>query len=423
MTPSRVNLRGGWKTFLPVFLFIFIVSVACGTPSIRVNGPGLGITQTAPVQVVPTRAVGSPVPTLPASVASPTGVPNTGTASGLPIDQNNALANLYDQLIPGVVSIHVYINSAQGSGQAAGSGFIIDDQGHIVTNNHVVENSNFVSVVFFDGTEVQAQIVGTDINSDLAVIQVNQMPEGAHPLPLGDSSQIRVGQWVVAIGNPFELSGTMTVGIVSALGRDIEAGATSPFLIPQAIQTDAAINPGNSGGPLIDLAGNVIGVNAQIATGNSGVAANAGVGFAIPSNIVRRVAPALITNGSYQWPWLGVEGGSVNLALQQANNLPTQHGAYISNIVQGGPAEKAGLRGATSSVDVGGVSVPVGGDVVVAADGQPINDFSALLVATSNHSPGDEMQLTVLRDGKEVNITVTLEPRPDNINQQPATQP
>jgi 2-alkenal reductase len=404
-------------------LLIFIISVACASPSIEVLEPEVGITETSPAEARPTAPVQSPVPTLPAPAASATGVPDAGTTTGLPVGQNEALADLYDQLIQGVVSIHVYINSAQGSGQSAGSGFIIDEQGHIVTNNHVVENSNFVSVVFFDGTEVQAQIVGTDTNSDLAVIQVDQMPEDAHPLPLGDSSEVRVGQWVVAIGNPFELSGTMTIGIISALGRDIEAGATSPFRIPQAIQTDAAINPGNSGGPLIDLRGNVIGVNAQIATGNSGVAANAGVGFAIPSNIVRRVAPALIENGSFQWPWLGVEGGSVNLALQQANNLPTQHGAYISNVVQGGPADKAGMRGATNQVDVGGVAVPVGGDVIIAADGQPIKDFSALLVATSNHNPGEEMQLTVLRDGQEVNISVLLEPRPENFSQQPDILP
>lgn len=407
MKYSRPNYLSGWKAFLPVLLLFLFVSLACTAPQIEIDSPDIP-------GVIPTRVDGTPEPIQPPAATlgvptQPAGLPDTG----LPIDQPNALADLYDQLIPGVVAIKVYVTTSQGQGQAAGSGFIIDEEGHIVTNNHVVDDSSFVSVVFFDGTEVQAQIVGTDENSDLAVIKVDQLPEQTYPLPVGDSSLVRVGQWVVAIGNPFELSGTMTIGIVSALGRDIEAG-TTPFLIPEAIQTDAAINPGNSGGPLINLQGEVIGVNAQIATGG-GVAANAGVGFAIPSNTVRRVAPGLIQNGSFQWPWLGVQGGSVNLAIQEANNLLTQHGAYIDGVISGGPAGEAGLRGSTDSVTVSGVVVPVGGDVIVEADGQAINDFSDLLVATSRHNPGEQMQLVVLRDGEAITISVTLEARPGQL--------
>jgi S1-C subfamily serine protease len=201
----------------------------------------------------------------------------------------------------------------------------------------------------------------------------------------------------------------MSLGVVSAVGRTIPTGVT-PFSIPQAIQTDAAINPGNSGGPLINLRGEVVGVNAQIATG--GGPANAGVGFAIPANIVRRVAPVLIETGSYQWPWLGIEGGSVNLTTMDANNLDTQQGAYIHHVVPNSPADKAGLRGSSGETEIAGLNVPLGGDVVIAADGKPVADFSDLLVDIAFKNPGDEMELTIIRDGRRRQVTVKLVPRP-----------
>jgi S1-C subfamily serine protease len=201
----------------------------------------------------------------------------------------------------------------------------------------------------------------------------------------------------------------MSVGIVSAVGRTIPASAI-PFVIPVAIQTDAAINPGNSGGPLLNLQGEVIGVNAQIATGQART--NSGVGFAIPINIVRRVVPVLIQKGSFEWPWLGVQGVSVNLALMQANNLDTQEGAYLDQIVPDSPADRAGLQGSSSTQTINNLEIPVGGEVVIAANGQAITDFSDLLVKISEGNPGDELDLTVLRDGERQQVTVQLVARP-----------
>jgi S1-C subfamily serine protease len=229
-------------------------------------------------------------------------------------------------------------------------------------------------------------------------------------LALGDSDTVRVGELVIAIGNPFGLGSSMTLGIVSAIGRSIASGAT-PFSIPQAIQTDAAINPGNSGGPLINFRGEIIGVNAQIAT--AGAPANVGVGFAIPSNVVRRITPALIETGTYHWPWLGINGTDVNLALQQANNLPTQSGAYIDRVITDSPADRAGMRGTTGSTSVNGVSgIPTGGDVIIAANGAPILSLTDLLVAISSIGPGDIFDMTIIRDGQEMQVQAELEARP-----------
>ncbi|HEX7975602.1 MAG TPA: trypsin-like peptidase domain-containing protein, partial [Anaerolineales bacterium] len=266
-----------------------------------------------------------------------------------------------------------------------------------------------------NGMQAEAKVLGADPNSDLAVVRVDKLPNGVHPLPLGDSDKVQVGEWVVAIGNPFEERGTMTVGIVSAIGRTIPSGATQ-FDIPNAIQTDAAINPGNSGGPLINMNGQVIGVNSQIETGGT-TNASAGVGFAIPSNVVRKVAPALIGQGSIQWPWLGVIGTPLTLNIAQANNLSIQQGAYIDQVVANGPANKAGLKG--SSGQSGNLGIPTGGDVVIAADGKPILSFDDLLIYIMNKNPGDKVQLTILRNGKQQEVSLTLEPRPANLPQQP----
>ena len=340
------------------------------------------------------------VPTIPV----PTQAPLRGSQQ--PTDFGD-LPALYRQLNPGVVNIQVRTQGGGGSG----SGFILDEEGHIITNNHVVDQADRVTVVFYDGLEARAEIVGTDDDSDLAVIKVDDLPPDVHTLLLGDSDQVQPGEWVVAFGSPFGLGSTMTLGIVSATGRAIPSGAT-PFAIPQAIQTDAAINPGNSGGPLLDFQGQVIGVNAQIASGSGG--ASAGVGFAIPSNVVSRVAPALIEKGSYQWPWIGVTGGSASLLIRIANDLGSQRGAYIDTVEPDGPADKAGLSGSTGTTQVEGVTLPVGGDLVVEADGNPVLDFNDLLVQTAFRSPGDQMELTVLRQGQRQSIPVTLEPRPSS---------
>jgi S1-C subfamily serine protease len=329
------------------------------------------------------------------------GVPETGLVNLIP---------LFEELNPGVVSIQVY----SGRGMApigSGSGFILDEEGHIVTNRHVIARQQPTTVVFYNGFEARAEIIGMDVDSDLAILRVEELPETTRPLALADSDEVEVGEWVIAIGNPFGLASSLTFGIVSAVGRDIPTGVT-PFAIPQAIQTDAAINPGNSGGPLLNLNGEVVGVNAQIAT-QAGQPANVGVGFAIPSNTVRRVAPVLIEQGSYQWPWLGVSGLGVNLALQTANNLPDQLGMYIVEVIDGSPADQAGLQGARDSTSIEGFgNVPVGGDVIIQADGEIIRDMSDLLVSIASHTPGGTMNLIILRNGEQLEIDVELAARP-----------
>jgi 2-alkenal reductase len=326
------------------------------------------------------------------------------------LGEEGVLVDLYRRLVPGVVSVQVVQRSPTGQlGGGSGSGFFYDDQGHIVTNAHVVENAETVDVVLHDETIVPAEVIGLDDDSDLAVLQVELPADTLTVLPLADSDAVLPGQEVVAIGNPFGRQSSMTYGIVSAVGRTI-LGLT-PFSIPQAIQTDAAINPGNSGGPLLNLRGEVIGVNAQI---ESAVRANAGVGFAIPANIVARVAPTLIAEGRFQWPWLGVEGGSLSPRLAEANGLPANtRGAYISGIVDGGPADEAGLRGVTGQTEVDGMPVPTGGDVVVATNGQPVRDMDDLILAIASQEIGDRVTLTVLRDGEELALTAQLAARPD----------
>jgi len=390
-------------TFLALLAVVF-ASLACnfgiqlGSPTAVPSGA-----QSQSTLIVPTE-VQSFTPTLTVSPGQ-----TSPPAANMPIAQNS-LVDLHNQLNPGVVNIQVFLRQGGQTGGAEGSGFIIDDAGHIITNNHVVEGAYQVTVIFSNGLEEEAQIVGTDVYSDLAVLKVDKLLGDAHPLTLGDSDKVQTGQWVIAIGNPFGLTSSMSVGIVSAVGRTIPSGATR-FSIPESIQTDAAINPGNSGGPLLDLSGQVIGVNAQIQT--SGTQANSGVGFAIPSNIVRMVAPMLIQEGVYQWPWLGVTGGSLNLLSMKANNLDTQQGAYIDTI-EGGPAQKAGLQGSTGTQQVNGIPVPVGGDVVIAIDGQPVNNFDDLLVAVAFRKPGETVTLTVIRNGSQQQVPVTLEPRPES---------
>jgi 2-alkenal reductase len=338
----------------------------------------------------------------------------TSEPSNLRVDISSSeyLSTLYQAVSPGVVSIFVTVTEEGRTGQAGGSGFVFDEEGHIVTNNHVVENADIVVIVFQDGSEALADVVGTDRYSDLAVVKVDQLPESARPLPLGDSNEVETGDWAIAIGNPFGLNSSMSIGIISAIGRTIPSGAAS-FAIPMAIQTDAAINPGNSGGPLLNLQGQVIGVNAQIAS-NSVVASNAGVGFSIPSEIVRRVVPTLIEVGVYQWSWLGIEGASVNLFIAEGNDLPTAHGVYVASVIPGGPAEQAGIRGGVDFVSVNGLEVPTGGDVIIQADGMLIIDYAALQALIAQKKPDDEIELVILRDGERQTITVPLAPRPDN---------
>ena len=332
-----------------------------------------------------------------------------------PTDQEEALVALYKQVNPAVVNITVYSNSgglllAEGQG----SGFVYDDQGNIVTNAHVIHGAEQVEVTFPDSTTRIATLVGEDLNSDLAVVKIEGLPAEVHPLTLGDMNSLEVGQTVVAIGNPFGLEGTLTRGVISALGRSIPA--LTPFSIPQSIQTDAAINPGNSGGPLLNLAGEVIGVNAQIETGGTG-RSNLGVGFAIPVSILHLVVPDLIQNGEHPWAWLGVRGGNLNPILVQAMDLPVDKGAYLSEVISGGPSAQAGLQGSTETVTLDGRQVDIGGDIITAVDGRPVNSFDDLLIYIALETgPGKEVTLTIWREGASQEVRVRLEKRPETLD-------
>jgi 2-alkenal reductase len=290
----------------------------------------------------------------------------------------------------------------------------LDKQGHIVTNDHVVEGASQIEVTFLDGTTVHAKVVGQDSSSDLAVIQVDVNPSLLQPVDLGDSASLVVGQQVFAIGNPFGQLWTMTSGIVSAVGRTIQSG-TSSYSIPEVIQTDASINPGNSGGPLLDSQGRVIGVNAQI---ESQGGSSSGVGFAIPVNIVKRVTPALIKDGRYNYNWLGVTGTDLTLDLKEAMNLPTDlRGALVVEVASGGPADKAGLQGSQRQATIDGSQAPIGGDVITAVDKQPVTGMDSVIdYLFTSKQPGDKITLTVLRNGHQQDITVTLGQRPANTN-------
>lgn len=316
-----------------------------------------------------------------------------------------ALVDIYRRVAPAVVRL--------GRGQALGSGFLIDRQGHVVTNNHVVQEAQTITVTFLDGTEVEARVVGTDRNSDLAVLRAERLPLGVEPLQFGDSDNLQVGQQAIAIGNPFGLSGTMTVGIVSALHRTIPASLT-PFAIPDVIQTDASINPGNSGGPLLNSDGLVIGVTTAI---RSSTGLFQGVGFAVPASLVRRVVPHLIAEGRYRWPWLGVSGASLTRDLARASGLPENlRGAYVDRVIPDSPAERAGVQGSQRTEEVEGERLPAGGDVIVAINAAPIRSFDDLLsYIASKTEVGQVVRLTVLRGSRQLELETTLDPRPEQL--------
>jgi S1-C subfamily serine protease len=297
----------------------------------------------------------------------------------------------------------------RGGGVATGSGFVIDGEGRILTNNHVVEGASKITVKLGSSNATHsAEVVGTDPASDLALLKVDAPSDQLHPLALGDSSKVRVGDPVVAIGNPFGLDRTVTSGIVSALQRQIEA--PNGFSINHVIQTDAAINPGNSGGPLIDAAGNVIGINSQIATGGGG--GNVGIGFAVPINTAREVVNEIEQNGEVEHAYLGINGGTISPSLAKAVNLPVSKGVLVAEVVKDGPADKAGLRGGSTEATIEGARFKLGGDIITEIDGEPIASMEDLIDIVDAARPGDEMELTVLRHGETQTIAVTLGNRP-----------
>jgi serine protease Do len=422
-----------------------LILTACG--GVGLSGINLSPTQSAPNPP----AVSAPTQTspLPAQPAAP-----SGAAGDLLSAYQGTLENIYTTVSPSVVNIRVveqvaasssdsnsipgfpFFGLPQGQDQqpqqqfqsALGSGFVWDQQGHIVTNNHVVSGANKIEVTFSDGTTVPATLVGADPDSDLAVIKVDVSADKLHPVQLGDSKSIQVGQLAIAIGNPFGLEGSMTTGIISAVGRSLLADETSAqsYTIPDIIQTDAPINPGNSGGILINVQGQVLGVTSAI---ESPVRANAGVGFAIPSAIVNNVVPALIKDGKYVHSWLGISGTTLTPDLAKAMGLDlSQRGALVEEVLPNSPAEKAGLHASNNQTTIDGQLVNVGGDVITAIDNQPILQMDDLIAYLAGSTKvNQKITLTILRDGKQQNLDVTLAARPSaeeqaNANPQAPTQ-
>jgi 2-alkenal reductase len=356
------------------------------------------------------------------------------TAIEMGITEEDLLISLYERVNPAVVNIRVIKRVERQATfeewpeipgfpsiprmpdefyqEGQGSGFVWDQEGHIVTNNHVVEGADEVEVVFWDDTVIEGNVIGTDPDSDLAVVKVDLPAEDLHLVELGDSEELKVGQMAIAIGNPFGQAGTMTRGIISALGRTFRPGS-SPFAIPEMIQTDAAINPGNSGGPLLDSQGRVIGINTLILS-RSG--SSSGVGFAVPVNMAKQVVPVLIEEGEYKYAWLGITGTDLTLDIVEAMDLPPgTRGALVIEVGQGGPADGAGLRGSTETVEIKGRPLQVGGDIILAIDGTPVRDMDDVIVyLVQNTQPGQEVDLSILRDGQEQKLTVALEERPNN---------
>ena len=438
------------KRFLAFAVIAAFVIGACAAPTLLINAGANLIRQSnngnPTSATLPNTAQSSA--TLPnaatATVASPQ-VSNisdsvsqtlTQTQSGpLLAAYQGTLEQIYAQVGPSVVNIdisqsasslnlpfnHPNIGSGSGNGSnslvptALGSGFVWDNQGDIVTNNHVVAGADAINVTFSDGSSYPATLVGADPNSDLAVVKVNAPASELHPVQLADSNQVKVGQLAIAIGNPYGLSGTMTAGIVSALSRSLPVGLDTQnaqqggptYSIPDIIQTDASINPGNSGGVLVNAAGQVIGVTAAIESNSN---SNSGIGFVIPSSIVQKVVPSLIQTGTYQHPWIGIEGTTVTPDLASADNLPNgQQGVLVINVTANSPASKAGLQGGNQTQTLNGNQVSLGGDVITAVDGQPVKNFEDLTsYLLNNTTVGQTITLTILRNGQQMSVQLTL---------------
>lgn len=394
----------------PLIIFISIillVTMAC---------QGLSTMQTSIAQLDEDAIVRSAVATVEARMPEPVDAPEAASPPEIPtvtatqldpadISLQDALVNVYYRTNPAVVHIFVFDEIEDTSlPLGTGSGFVYDDSGYIVTNNHVVADGERYEVTFASGIRRSAELIGTDVDSDLGVLKIENLPENVKPIPLGDSSNLQVGQFVIAIGNPFGEAGSMSIGVVSGLGRTLEsqriAEGGGRYSLPEVVQTDAAINPGNSGGPLLNLSGEVIGVNSAISTRTG---TNSGVGFSIPVNAVKQVVPKLISDGEYVYPYMGIRMLSLDLDLQEQLALPQTSGAYVTDVTEDSPAEEAGLIG---------VNGP-GGDLIVAVDGQPVttsDDLIAYLVFETQ--VGQTIELTVLRDGEEVNVSLELGARP-----------
>jgi S1-C subfamily serine protease len=342
--------------------------------------------------------------------------PVTQPASGADSGGGRTVNEIYEQEGRGVAFISAQgVTSDESSpfgipqeGDATGSGFVVDEQGDIITNAHVVEGADSVEVSFDEsGTSVPAEIKGVDTSTDIAVLKVDpsDVKGGVTPVPLGDSSTVEVGDPVIAIGNPFGYSRTVTTGIVSGLQRQIQA--PNGFTIPDVIQTDASINPGNSGGPLLDGNGRVVGINSQIATG--GGQGSVGIGFAVPINTAKKLLPDLKAGETIERAYLGVQMQGVSKQLAEDLNLPVDHGALIASVTPDGPAEQAGLRGGRTETAEG---INAGGDLIVGIDGKEMRDEEAVATEIAAHKPGDEVEIEYYRGDDKKTVSVELTKRP-----------
>jgi S1-C subfamily serine protease len=320
-----------------------------------------------------------------------------------------SLIEIFEKAEPGVVRVNIQKNQTENNVGGVGSGFVFDKKGHIITNAHVIDDATKTIVTFLDGRSYNAEIIGMDESTDIGVIKVNADLKLLHPLSLGDSSNLKVGESITAIGNPFGLSGSMTSGIISQMGRLLPSD--SGFSIPDVIQTDAAINPGNSGGPLLNMRGEVVGINTAI---QSTTGEFTGVGFAIPSQTVVKIVPTLISEGEYKHPWIGISGRDIDPDTANVLGLKDSLGFLIITVVEDSPAFDAGLIGSNKTIEVEGIEYPVGGDIIVSVDGIDVRKIDDILIHLQRvKTVGDEMVLEILRDNRTTNITITLQERPN----------
>lgn len=342
-------------------------------------------------------------------IVSDKSIPSAIGETTLAYSKNLSLIEIFEKSEPGVVRVNVQRTDQTNGTSGVGSGFVFDKKGHIITNSHVVKDVKKVVVTFLDGRSYNAEIIGFDEFTDIGVVKVNADLSLLQPLALGDSSNLKVGEPIAAIGNPFGLSGSMTSGIVSQLGRLLPSGAG--YSIPDVIQTDAAINPGNSGGPLLNMRGEIVGINTAI---QSTTGEFTGVGFAVPSQTIAKIVPSLIENGKYHHAWIGISGRDIDPDLAKVLNLKDAVGFLVITVVENSPAAKAGIHGSDETVQVEGVNYPIGGDIILSVDGKQVRKIDDILIHLQRaKSVGDEMILEILRDGRTTNITIALEERPN----------
>ena len=328
-----------------------------------------------------------------------------GEVTGIERGYEYSLIDIFEKSEESIVQVSVLRGESEGG---MGSGFVYSDEGYVITNQHVVQDAQKVMITFLDGEAYIGNVVGSDRDLDIAVVKVEPTNTYLQPIKIGDSSELKVGEKIAAIGNPFGLSGSMTAGIVSQMGRLLpqETG----YSIPDVIQTDAAINPGNSGGPLINMKGEVVGINTAI---QSATGEFSGIGFAVPSNTVKKVVPVLIENGEFKHPWMGISGTDVDPELAEVRELKSSKGFLVVSVIEGSPAETAGLLGVTETEERDGREFALDGDIILSIDGETVRKISDILVHLQREkSVGDEMVLSVNRNGEMIELTMILEERP-----------